>query len=126
MTTPADELRAAAETLRGLAADATPGPWRQHDTHLGQYGHTATVLSGEGTTTELRAWLPTMSQESWDETRNVWNDAAYIAAMHPLVGLTLADWLESWTGIELREDAAMPEDARHALAVARALLGSQP
>ncbi|MEV7034575.1 hypothetical protein AB0N99_30640 [Streptomyces sp. NPDC093272] len=35
-------------------------------------------------------------------------------------------WLDSWTGIELREDAALPEDAQHALAVARALNGSQP
>ena len=35
-------------------------------------------------------------------------------------------WLESWTGIDFREDAALPEDAQHALAVARALNGGQP
>lgn len=95
MTSPADELRTAAEKLRELTTAATPGPWRQHDTHLGPYGHTATVLSGERNTTELRAWLPTMSQESWDETRNVWADASYIALMHPGVGAALADWLDS-------------------------------
>lgn len=119
MTTPADELRTAAETLRKLATDATPGPWRQHDTHLGQYGYTATVLSGEGNDTDLRAWLPSMSHEPWDETRNAWPDAMYIAAMHPGVGAALADWLESWTGIDLYEAGALPEDAKHALAVAR-------
>jgi hypothetical protein len=93
-TTPAQELQTAAEKLRKLASAATPGPWRQHDTHLGQYGYTATVLSGEGNDTDLRAWLPSMSHEPWDETRNVWPDAQYIAAMHPGVGAALADWLE--------------------------------
>lgn len=93
-TSPADELRAAADKIRKLAESATPGPWRSHDTHLGQYGHTATVLSGERNATELRAWLPTMSQEPWDETRNVWADAAFIAAMHPGVGTALATWLD--------------------------------
>ncbi|AKZ60784.1 hypothetical protein SAM23877_p075 (plasmid) [Streptomyces ambofaciens ATCC 23877] len=32
-------------------------------------------------------------------------------------------WLASWEGVELREDAALPEDAQHALAVARAING---
>ncbi|MFH9389825.1 hypothetical protein ACH4KV_24085 [Streptomyces albidoflavus] len=94
-TLPADTLRAAAERLRELATNATPGPWRNHDTHLGQYGYTATVLSGDGNTTQLRAWLPTMSQEPWDEARNAWADSAYIAAMHPGVGNALAAWLEA-------------------------------
>jgi hypothetical protein len=125
MTTPADELRAAAETLRSLAEAATPGPWRQHDTHLGQYGHTATVLSGERNATELRAWLPTMSQESWDETRNVWADAAYIATVHPDVGLTLADWLEAasqdWDGDHFANCTPKTCVRTAALAVARAI-----
>ncbi|WP_405184225.1 hypothetical protein [Streptomyces albidoflavus] len=122
--TPSDTLRAAAERLRELATDATPGPWRNRDTHLGQYGYTATVLSGDGNTTQLRAWLPTMSQEPWDETRNAWADSAYIAAMHPGVGNALAAWLESWTGIEVAEDGPLAEDLRHALTVARQILGS--
>lgn len=113
---PADELRTAAQTLRDLATAATPGPWRQHDTHLGQHGHTATVLSGERNTTELRAWLPTMSHDYWDETRNVWNDATYIAAMHPGVGKALADWLD-WQASAVDEARiAIPAAA---LAVAR-------
>ncbi|MGW9584700.1 hypothetical protein ACWIGB_05445 [Streptomyces albidoflavus] len=122
--TPSEELRAAAERLRKLATNATPGPWRNHDTHLGQYGYTATVLSGDGNTTQLRAWLPTMSQEPWDETRNAWADSAYIAAMHPGVGNALAAWLESWTGIEVAEDGPLVEELRHALTVARQILGS--
>jgi hypothetical protein len=51
----------------------------------------------------------------------VFTIAPYIAAMHPGVGRALADWLDSWTGIELSEGAALPEDASHALAVARAI-----
>lgn len=138
-SSPADEIRTAAERLRTLATAATPGPWRQHDTHLGQYGHTATVLSGERNDTELRAWLPTMSQESWDETRNVWADAAYIAAMHPGVGTALADWLEdaahaydaavtAAASVYANDPAAAeaflttgPGAQPHALAVARAI-----
>ncbi|SES03935.1 ead/Ea22-like family protein [Streptomyces qinglanensis] len=126
---PADELRTAAARLRALATAATPGPWRQHDTHLGQYGHTATVLSGERNDTELRAWLPTMSQESWDETRNVWADAAYIAAMHPGIGLALADWLEHAAQQEaytLAEWGHRGGGGPHALAVARTINQEQP
>jgi hypothetical protein len=117
---PAALLRAAAQHLRSLSQAATPGPWRQHDTHLGQYGHTATVLSGERNTTELRAWLPTMSQESWDETRNVWADAAYIATMHPGVGKALADWLDA-----AAEDAEMIGPDPHALTTARQILAEE-
>ena len=66
-----------------IARAATPGPWRAHDTHLGQYGYAATVLSGEGNDTDLRAWLPSMSNEPWDEARNVWADAAHVAEWDP-------------------------------------------
>ncbi|MCX4596149.1 ead/Ea22-like family protein [Streptomyces sp. NBC_01549] len=136
MTTPADELRTAAQTLLDLAKAATPGPWRQHDTHLGQYGYTATVLSGEGNDTDLRAWLPSMSQKPWDETRNVWPDAAYIAAVHPGVGLALADLLQAVANDPDDETLNEPGSARHGgcdrttcpaaatLAVARAINGT--
>jgi hypothetical protein len=120
-TTPADELRGAAEKLRSLATDATPGPWRQHDTHLGQYGYAATVLSGEGNDTDLRAWLPSMSQEPWDETRNVWPDAQYIAAMHPGVGAALAELLETAAEYVADDSPTHPTHLVRALAVARAI-----
>ncbi|MDX2766418.1 DUF6221 family protein [Streptomyces europaeiscabiei] len=76
-------LRAQLDEDERIAKAATPGPWRAHDTHLGQYGHAATVLSGEGNDTDLRAWLPSMSQEPWDEARNVWADAEHVAAHDP-------------------------------------------
>jgi hypothetical protein len=39
----------------------------------------------------------------------------------------LARWIDSWTGIDFNERAAMPEDLRHALALARLInTGSQP
>lgn len=38
----------------------------------------------------------------------------------------LAAWLDSWTDIDFNERAAMPEDLRHALAVARAVNQQQP
>ncbi|MFD3640995.1 hypothetical protein [Streptomyces griseus] len=125
--TPADQLRAAADLLREAAGHATPGPWRTHDTHLGRVGgHTATVLTGRPNLndTELIAWLPTMSHEPWDETRNAWRNAGWMALMHPGVGLALAAWLESWVGVDLSEHGPMPEDAQHALAVARRILGT--
>ncbi|MGY0065139.1 DUF6221 family protein (plasmid) [Streptomyces sp. LZ34] len=65
------------------ALHATKGPWRTHDTHLDLGGHTATILVGRGNDTELLAWLPTMSHESWDETRNAWNNADHIALNDP-------------------------------------------
>ncbi|MFD6113637.1 hypothetical protein ACFWG0_26490 [Streptomyces yangpuensis] len=127
--TPAAELRAAAEQLRRLAADATAGPWRQHDTHLDLGGHTATVLTDRDdlNKTELIAWVPTWTHQPWDESRNAWNNAAYMAAMHPGVGAALADWLErearqeTYTLAEFGHRSACPE----ALAVARAINGSK-
>jgi len=79
------------DEIAARATAATPGPWRNHDTHLGQYGYAATVLSGEGNDTDLHAWLPTMSQTPWDETRNVWADAAFVAAARTDVPALLAE-----------------------------------
>ena len=44
--------------------------------------------------------------------------AALIRARDPLT-----KWLLSWGGIELEESGPLPEDAQHALAVARAING---
>ncbi|MFJ3923049.1 hypothetical protein [Streptomyces sp. NPDC090022] len=135
----ADELHAAAERLRTLATAATAGPWYQHDTHLNQGGHTATVLTDRENVNdnELIAWVPTWSHQAWDETRNAWNNAAYLAAMHPGVGTSLAELLAATADFA----AAYPEMAHdhdrpacddyacdvmgRALAVARTILGTQ-
>jgi hypothetical protein len=92
---PAEMLTAAADRVRDLAAAATPGPWFTHDTHLNAGGHTATVLSGTYPEGQLRAWLPTWSHEPWDETRNVWNDARWIAALSPAVAPAIIGLLVS-------------------------------
>lgn len=88
--TPSELLTRAADLIRDAAAAATDGPWFTHDAHLNEGGHTATVLSGVYPEGQLRAWLPTWSHEPWDETRNVWNDAKWIALLSPAV----APWLE--------------------------------
>ncbi|MEV6504829.1 hypothetical protein AB0M61_01740 [Streptomyces sp. NPDC051642] len=112
MTSPSDELKAAATRLRNLATAATPGPWEQ--TGIGDYGWNVTF----GHTT---AGVET---EDSDQGRA---DADYIATMGPNVGLRLADWLTSWDGADIDEYAAMPDDLRHALLIARVInTGGQP
>lgn len=68
----AAELRRAAEALRGRADNATSGPWE------GRHG---SVTSELFVIAEARSFKPH-------------SDMAYIATMHPGVGLALADWLD--------------------------------
>lgn len=121
--TPADQLRAAVTLLREAASTATPGPWRTHDTWIDAGGHTATVLTDRESIndTDLVAWVPTMSNTPWDETRNAWRDAGWMALMHPGVGLALAVWLE-WQAAALADGHIAIPDA--ALTVAREVLGT--
>jgi len=77
------------DEIERVARAASPGPWRRHDTHLKFGGHTATVMSGEGNDTELRAWLPTFETEPWGGKRNVWNDSVHIALWDPQAVLRL-------------------------------------
>ncbi|MFE6429331.1 hypothetical protein ACFVOB_28220 [Streptomyces rochei] len=110
--TPADELRTAAEKLRRdatAAHRASPSPWNVTDEKVVRCADGMIVADRSGTDHPAeRADLP------------------YIATMHPGVGTALAAWLESWTGIEMYEAHSLPEDARHALAVARQINGSAP
>lgn len=78
MTTLADELRTAAETLRRLAEAATPSPWTE--TGIGDFGWTV--------------GSPTRSIAETEDNEQGRTDAAYIAAMHPGIGVALADWLD--------------------------------
>ena len=90
----AAELRAAADKLRELAEDATPGPWR-----LGTDRYAALVANREH---------PERTGGGWE-----WNDSyggclvaesmmrpdrEYIAAMNPLVGVALAGLLDEVAG----------------------------
>ena len=113
MTSPADELRAAAEALRALAAAASPGRWEQ--TGIGDIGW---YVSG-----------PCIETEDSEQGRA---DADYIAAMGPNVGTLLADWLakvaDFCDGVERthgKQPAADNLSIVDALAVARALTGGQ-
>ncbi|MFF7795626.1 DUF6221 family protein [Streptomyces sp. NPDC007991] len=76
-------LQTAISEREETARRATQTAWRTHDTHLDLGGHTATVLTGERNDTQLLAWVPTMSHEPWDETRNAWNNAEHIALNDP-------------------------------------------
>jgi hypothetical protein len=101
--TPAQELRAAAETMRKLADHVPPPPWdaSQRD-----------VTTPDGG--DIIARCPTTVR------------ALYIASMHPGVALAVAGWLEvyaerfaGWTGPHISAELGS------ALAVARAYLGSK-
>jgi hypothetical protein len=118
------ELRAAAAILRALAGKATPGPGRAHDTWLDRGGFTASVLSGEGNATELRAWLPTFSAEPGLMARNAWNNAQWMAAMSPVVAEPLAGLLTEAAN-DIEDNGAHPFKYGHAIAFARAVLGGQ-
>lgn len=89
----AARLREAAKVLRERAKAATPGPW-WNGVSLGNVVFSSTGLDDDIAVTEgfgKRA------------------DAAYIALVHPLVGLALADWLDDeacrieMTGVRLFE-----------------------
>ena len=129
--TPAGELRTAAEKIRKLADDATPGPWlRPLNTRYKATvsaplpdGERGSWLDGVEPTTGERerctvAMVPTWSNGRHSRQRGG-RDLEYIAALHPGVGTALADWLDS-----AAEDAEQIGPSPHALAVARAVLGS--
>lgn len=81
----ADELRQAAETLRGWAEKATPGPW------VARLGgdHAWVALYDDEDKIPADESLPSFEQGGGATSY----DAAYIATMHPGVGVALADWL---------------------------------
>ncbi|WP_432053693.1 hypothetical protein [Streptomyces sp. bgisy022] len=108
--TPAEELATAASKLRRLLADLRDcrGPWYVVNREQHPYPQRIDNIGVPyvvATTTTDPSHEPTM--------------ADYICAMHPGVGTALAAWLESWTSIDLYEAGSLPEDAKHALAVAR-------
>ena len=115
--TPADELRAAAATIRRLAtADGVPpGPWtmtpryRKGTQIIAQYDLHKPPLPGS-TTPGVKSVSPTRP------------DALYAAAMHPGVGLALATWLEHTADtLSCTTRATTDLDLECALATARQL-----
>lgn len=137
MTTPSDELRAAAKKLRTLAGAATPGPWTRPlntryratvyaplpDDELSRY---TDVKPGERVSV---VQCGTWSNGAFFRKRSG-RDLDYIATMHPAVGLAVAAWLDGCAG--QAADMPGPDDwgvcdepgsVQQALAVARAING---
>ena len=81
----ADRLRAAATLLRERAEAATPGPWfvEEDDWDVHVLANDPHIQIPYGVARDLG-------------DRD--GDAAYIAAMHPLVGLAVAGWLDTIAG----------------------------
>ena len=128
MTSPADELRAAADTLRSLTTDATEGPWAHEDPNTRWGDDHDHQLIGGG---KILA--------TFNNNHNGPLNALYTAAMSPNVGTALADWLtreaELWDLIETVKAEYGPQGLSvttplsthaQALAVARAITGGQP
>lgn len=122
---PATELRAAAQLLRDRATApyVQPGPWHIHEA----YGFLRVDNDRDKT---REAWTVKSGADLAEENRNT---AQWIAMMHPGVGEPLAAWLEDMAGFldtTRQPDGTQPRlalhNSRHALAVARALLGGQP
>lgn len=117
MTTPADKLRAAAEKLRKLTGQAIEGPW------TATWSEQQYELKGPSSVDPIAEW--TYAIATWEPKASEQRaecdtaDADYIAAMHPGVGLALADWLESEA-----EFGADPGIGPAALTVARLINGS--
>lgn len=104
-----ERLREAARVLRERSEAATPGPWESGPCAgcLGtDHAHDATpvVMGGRGRYIVAKVGGP---------------DAAYIATMHPVVGLALANWLDAQADTTC--DCGVDE---FALAVANLILGT--
>ncbi len=114
MTGPAGEIRAAADKLRTTCTAATPGPWTI--AKVPPYTDPLLISRYDETPADgdvLIAGSVDVAPE----------DQAVMQLLHPGIGLLLADWLDSWAVINISEHAAMQEDLRHALKIARAING---
>lgn len=127
--TPAEELRAAAERLRELAAKATPGPWAEpyYDATQGDQGWW--VHNGQEGTREhavmVTFWL----------NPNAAADARWITAASPAIAPYLRSWLLFAAGMydlgprgqsEAVANLRVSQADRSALAFARLILPAAP
>jgi hypothetical protein len=112
----ADVLRRAAERLREVAGNATPGPWwddfggvrvgilpRSRHLVTNGFPNVVAITDRRGVGGEA--------------------DAAYVATMHPGVAIALADWLDMYA-VYVGNGGIY--GLAPALAVARAILGETP
>jgi len=124
MTDAADELRTAAQRLRKLTGALPANDWGNRPWHAEECSDTDDMSScpcivAQGEYREFdQPQIPLIQYVADAETPEF---AAYIAAMHPGVGLLLAEWLDS-----AAEDAEQIGPDPHAVATARAINGGEP
>lgn len=109
MTTAADELTAAARTLRALLADPalTPGPWLSMDRG------DRLLWDGENAEDQPPVYVV-------DEPMSNGANADYIAVMHPDVAHSLAEVFDAWARIgDLDPDLLNRVAGPETIAVAR-------
>lgn len=121
-TTPAETLRKAAALMREKAEAASLGPW--HEMCLGSEG---CMVLNNGRLRE-RKHVSFSGRKEWKADHA---DAEFIASMHPLIGLALADLLDDsaayYEGLSADEAdfvaAALGGDVDPGLKLARLVLG---
>lgn len=105
--TPAEVLTAAADKLEARLKHATPGPWEV----FGDGGHRLTIVGGAD-----REYGVVEDYELNPD------DAHYLAAMNPLVGKALAEWLR--TAARNASEHMLGWD-REAVVLARLIIGGE-
>jgi hypothetical protein len=107
---PAEEIRAAATLMRQRATEATPGSW----TGWFRPGTPGLELTATCDRYFVRVGALNVAQAGHA-------DCEHIIGMHPVFALAVADWLDRFSN-ELY--CYGPAEHEHALAIARAYLGS--
>jgi hypothetical protein len=99
---PSECLRKAAEHIREVAEESTPGPWADK-------GHLVTSAAAGTSIAEP-----------------FWSDTTHIALWNPTVALLVADVFDEWARMgELDPDLLHRVGGPETLALARAILGGQ-
>lgn len=140
--TAAEELRAAADTIRKLGREATPGPWHRPLNTRYKASIRAALPEGE----QPNKWRDGIDPDTGERetvtvvTVPIWSngeharkrggrDLEWIALAHPGLAEPLATWLEVMSGVaECDAERGFKTSAQTeaALAVARVILGRTP
>lgn len=115
----AERLREAAKVLRERAQAATPGPWGVIDEVDGIRAGQPVVVSATKSGDRYARRVVSVGQTR-PHVQPAIPNVAYIATMHPGVGLALADWLDRVATHTGRYTGVMVDDA---LRVADLILG---
>lgn len=125
----AEELRKAAETLRERAKAATPGPWGFTDSEAAA---SLVNIPDDGMVVLYQGDTPVAlcADEFYENDPGEpapFNDAQWIATMHPGVGLAIAEWLDlmAWQHETFGQNMSdfLLNHSTHAVAVARLING---